>query len=165
MDERKQNSETPLPKTVFLKSMPATSSGGDVRRATLTELRAAIDEVRNVQLNICEVFHKICDAERKDGSSKHVYKNARTCLRSAQLAFTLLEKTFMDIRQLVQAVDELPVQDEAKMHDLQRHWMLALNTRALAFKSHEEAQQRVQEAEAEFRSAQARMQMFREMFE
>ena len=160
MDERKQNSETPLPKTVFLKSMPATSSGGDVRRATLTELRAAIDEVRNVQLNICQVFHKICNAERKDCSSKHVYKHARTCLRSAQLAFTLLEKTFMDILQLVQAVDELPVQDEAKMHDLHRHWMLALNTRELAFKSHEEAQQRVQEAEAESRFAQARMREF-----
>jgi len=145
--------------------MQATSNGGDVQRATLMELCAALDEVRNVQLNICEVYHKICDAERKDGSSKNVYKHARTCLRSAQLAFTLLQKTFMDIRELVQAVDELPVQDEAKMHDLRRHWMLALNTRALAFNAHEEAQQRVQEAEAEFRCAQARKQMLREMFE
>jgi len=144
--------------------MPRALRGGDVQRATVTELRAAIDEVRNVQLNICDVYSKICDAERKD-CSKHVYKHARTCLRSAQLAFTLLQKTFIDICELVQAVDELPVQDEAKMHDLRRHWMLALNTRELAFKSHEEAQQCVQEAEAEFRSAQARMQMFREMFE
>jgi len=79
------------------RQVPATSSGGDVQRATLMELRTAIEEVRIVQLNICKVFHKICDAERKDGSSKHVYKHARTCLRSAQLAFTLLQKTFMDI--------------------------------------------------------------------
>ena len=141
-----------------------TSSGGDVLRATLSELRTAMEEVRNVQLNICEVYNKICDAERKDGS-KHVYKHARTCLRSAQLAFTLLQKTFIDIRELVQAVDELPVQDEAKLHDLRRHWMLALNTRELAFESHEEAQQRVQEAEAEFRCAQARMHMFQGMIE
>jgi len=94
-----------------------------------------------------------------------VYKHARTCLRSAQLAFTLLQKTFVDIGELVQAVDELPMQDEAKMHDLQRHWMLALNTRELAFKTHEEAQLCVQEAEAEFRSAEAHMRMFREIFE
>ena len=139
--------------------LPATSSAGDVQRATMTELRAAIEEVRNVQLNICDVYNKICDAERKHGTQT-VYKHARTCLRSAQLAFTLLQKTFMDIHELVQAEDEFPVQDEAKLHDLQRHWMLALNTRALAFKAHEEAQQRVQEAEAECRFAQARMREF-----
>jgi len=144
--------------------MPPALSGADLQRATMTELRAAIDEVRNVLLNICHVYNKICDAERKD-CSKHVYKHARTCLRSAQLAFTLLQKTFVDIGELVQAVDELPMQDEAKMHDLQRHWMLALNTRELAFKTHEEAQLCVQEAEAEFRSAEAHMRMFREIFE
>jgi len=144
--------------------MPPALSGADLQRATMTELRAAIDEVRNVLLNICHVYNKICDAERKD-CSKHVYKHARTCLRSAQLAFTLLQKTYVDICELVQAVDKVPVQDEAKLHDLRRHWMLALNTRELAFKTHEEAQQCVQEAEAEFLSAQARMQMFREMFE
>ena len=71
----------------------------------------------------------------------------------------------MDIDGLLQAVDEFPVQDEAKLHDLRRHWMLALNTKELAFKSHEEAQQRVQEAEAEFRWAQARMRDLRTMFE
>jgi len=144
--------------------MPPALSGADLQRATMTELRAAIDEVRNVLLNICHVYNKICDAERKD-CSKHVYKHARTCLRSAQLAFTLLQKTFMDVDELMQAVDEFPVQDEAKLHDLQRHWMLALNTRALAFKSHEEAQQRVQEAETEFRFAQERMREFRTLFE
>jgi len=53
--------------------MPATTSGGDVQRATMTELRAAIEEVRNVQLNICDVYHKICDAERKHGRQT-VYK-------------------------------------------------------------------------------------------
>ena len=82
--------------------MPPALSGADLQRA-------AIDEVRNVQLNICNVYNK----------------NAW----------------------------------------LRRHWMLALNTRELAFKSHEEAQQCVQEAEAEFCWAQARMQMFQEMFE
>jgi len=59
----------------------------------------------------------------------------------------------------------MPVEDEAKLHDLQRHWMLALNTRELAFKSHEESQKHVQEAEVEFRLAEARMRELRTVIE
>jgi len=109
-----------------------------------------MDEVRDVQLNICKVYENICAAELKHGQLDGSLKQARTSLRSSQLAFTLLHMTFRDIENMLRDVEKMPTDNEAKMHALQAHWMLALMTRDLAHKSHEEAHALVQEAHVTF---------------
>jgi hypothetical protein len=138
-----------------------TSNMPDLPRAieaTRTELRTSMDEVRDVQLNICKVYENICAAERKHGQLDGSLKQARTSLRSSQLAFTLLHMTFRDIGDMLRDVEKMPTDNEAKMHALQAHWMLALMTRDLAHKSHEEAQALVQEAHGTFAFAEGSVQ-------
>jgi outer membrane protein TolC len=134
-----------------------TSTKPDLTRAiaaTRTELRLCMDEVRDVQLNICKVYSDICAAELKHGHLDGSLKQARTSLRSSQLAFTLLQMTYIDIATMLRDAEKMPTENEVKSCDLQRNWMLALMTRDLAHKSHEEAQALVQEAHVAFSFAE-----------
>jgi hypothetical protein len=110
------------------------------------DLHAALNAMRCVQENMWAVQKKLHAAQFDHGQLNGSLRAAQDELRTSQIAFALLQITYMEAQKASCEVNELPT-TEKQLHDLRMTCTLAERTRVLANKAYAETYVRVQDAE------------------
>ena len=118
----------------------------DVMTVLRDDLHAALNATRIVQENMSAVQKKLRAAQFEHGPLNNSLRAALDELRTSQIAFALLQTTYIEAQKASCELNELPT-TEKQLHDLRMTCTLAERTRVLAHKAYAETYARVRDAE------------------
>jgi hypothetical protein len=118
----------------------------DVMTVLRDDLHAALNATRIVQENMWAVQKKLRAAQIDHGQLNGSLRAALDELRTSQIAFALLQTTYIEAQKASCEVNELPT-TEKQLRDLRMTCTLAERTRVLAHKTYAQTYARVQDAE------------------
>ncbi len=118
----------------------------DVMTVLRDDLHAALNATRIVQENMSAMQKKLRAAQFEHGPLNNSLRAALDELRTSQIAFALLQTTYIEAQKASCELNELPT-TEKQLRDLRMTCTLAERTRVLAHKAYAGTYARVRDAE------------------